>query len=146
MENPFLFLEKRLNHIEDLILNLDRNFGKLKLTETKSERESEYMDATEVAQLARVKLTTVYAYNTRGTIPIWNSETPIIYRRDEIIEWLANGKKLTDRLLKIMEERKLVKSKAGSAKTCFKISYGWVSLNIYSKLGHSIQINNTLYG
>lgn len=109
MENPFLFLEKRLNHIEDLILNLDRNFGKLKLTEAKSERESEYMDVTEVAQLARVKLTTVYAYNTRGTIPIWNSETPIIYRRDEIIEWLANGKKLTDRLLKIMEERKVVK-------------------------------------
>lgn len=109
MENPFLFLEKRLNQIEDLILNLDRNFGKLKLTETKSERASEYMDATEVAELARVKLSTVYAYNTRGTIPIWSSETPIIYRRDEIIEWLANGKRLTDRLVKLMEERKLVK-------------------------------------
>jgi len=109
MENPFLFLEKRLNYIEDLILNLDRNFGKLKLTETKSERESEYMDATEVSQLARVKLSTVYAYNTRGTIPIYSSETPIIYRRDEIIEWLGNGKKLTPRLEKLMEERRLIK-------------------------------------
>src|SRR5690606_19491991 len=103
MENPFLFLEKRLNHIEDLILNLDRNFGKLHLTEAKSERESEYMDATEVAKLARVKLITVYRYNTRGTISIWYAETHLINRRDEIIEWLANGKKLNDRHLKIME-------------------------------------------
>lgn len=109
MENPFTSLEKRLTHLENLIINLDRNFGKLKLTQDRSERTSEYMDAVEVAQLAKVKLTTIYAYNTRGTIPVYSSETPLLYKRDEIIEWLANGKRLTDRLVKIMQERKLVK-------------------------------------
>src|SRR5690606_24493053 len=109
MENPFMSLEKRLLRIEGLIHNLDQNFLKSKLSVDRSERLSEYMDAQQVAELARVKLTTIYAYNTRNTIPIYSFETPIIYKRDEIIEWLGNGKQLTPRLQKLMEERRLIK-------------------------------------
>jgi len=109
MENPFMSLEKRLLRIEGLIHNLDQNFLKSKLSVDRSERLSEYMDAQQVADLARVKLTTIYAYNTRNTIPIYSFETPIIYKRDEIIEWLGNGKQLTPRLQKLMEERRLIK-------------------------------------
>lgn len=109
MENPFITLSQRLEKIEDLIINLDNSFRKLSLTEMKINREPEFLDALEVAKLAKVKLTTIYAYNTRGTIPIYSSETPIIYKRDEIVEWLGHGKRLTDRLVKLMDERKLMK-------------------------------------
>lgn len=109
MNNPFTTLEQKLEHIENMILNMQKNFGKIQLDETKSNREPEFIDAVEVSTIAKVKLNTIYAYNTRGTIPIYSSETPIIYRRDEIIEWLGNGKKLTPRLEKLMEERKLIK-------------------------------------
>lgn len=109
MENPFISLEKRLVHIEGLIYGLDQRFLKLRLSEDRSTRLSEYMDAQQVADLARVKLNTIYAYNTRNTIPVYSFETPIIYKRDEIIEWLGNGKRLTPRLEKLMEERRLVK-------------------------------------
>ncbi len=109
MENPFITLSQRLEKIEDLIVNLDNSFRKLGLSEMKTKREPEFLDAIEVAELAKVKLTTIYAYNTRGTIPIYSSETPIIYKRDEVIEWLGNGKRLTPRLVEIMQLRKMVK-------------------------------------
>lgn len=70
---------------------------------------SEFMDTNEVAELAHVELTTIYAYNSRGSIPVYSSETPLIYKREEILEWLANNKKLTPKLQKQMEERKLLK-------------------------------------
>lgn len=109
MENPFINLSQRLEKIEDLIVNLDNSFRKLGLSELKTKREPEFLDAIEVAELAKVKLTTIYAYNTRGTIPIYSSETPIIYKRDEVIEWLGNGKRLTPRLVELMQLRKMVK-------------------------------------
>ncbi|HLS36832.1 MAG TPA: helix-turn-helix domain-containing protein [Sphingobacterium bovisgrunnientis] len=109
MDNPFITLSQRLEKIEDLIINLENSFRKLNLSEMKTNREPEFLDATQVAELAKVKLTTIYAYNTRGTIPIYSSETPIIYKREEIIEWLEHGKQLTDRLVKLMDERKSVK-------------------------------------
>lgn len=108
-QNPFLFLEQRLSRIEDLIGNLNQTFAKLYIDGIREDREPEFIDAVEVSTIAKVKLNTIYAYNTRGTIPIYSSETPIIYKRDEIIEWLGNGKKLTPRLEKLMEERKLIK-------------------------------------
>lgn len=109
MENPFLYLEQRLSQIENLLINLERNFGGTQKTESKSNQESEILDALEVAKLAKVKLNTIYSYNTKGVIPIWSSETPILYKRDEIMEWLANGKKLTPRLFELMQSRKLIK-------------------------------------
>lgn len=109
IQNPFYSLEQKLNRIEDLVGKLGQTFSKLHLVGVQDKREPEFIDAVGVSTIAKVKLTTVYAYNTRGTIPIYSSETPIIYRRDEIIEWLGNGKKLTPRLEKIMEERKLLK-------------------------------------
>lgn len=108
-QNPFLFIEQRLNRIEDLMGNLHQSFSKLQLDGLREDRKAEFIDCVEVSTIAKVKLTTIYAYNTRGTIPIYSSEKPIIYKRDEIIEWLSNGKRLTPRLQKLMEERKLLK-------------------------------------
>ncbi|RQP09239.1 MAG: DNA-binding protein [Parapedobacter sp.] len=112
MENPFFVIEQRLCRIEGLIANLDLRLGEIKPSK-KPDRVSEYLDTVQVSELAKVKLTTIYAYNTRGTIPIFSDETPIIYKRDEIIEWLENGKKLTPRLAKLMEGRKMVKRSTG---------------------------------
>ena len=108
MENPFIVIEQRLCRIEGLIANLDSRLGNIKPIKT-PDRVPEYLDTAQVSELAKVKLTTIYAYNTRGTIPIFSDETPIIYKREEIIEWLENGKRLTPRLAKLMEERKMIK-------------------------------------
>lgn len=109
MENPFITLDKRLSHIEQILLNMQQKNQVEKRASTPTVTLSEFMDAKEVAEFARVELTTIYAYNSRGSIPVYSSETPLIYKRDEILEWLANNKKLTPKLQKQMEERKLLK-------------------------------------
>lgn len=109
MENPFITLDQRLSHIEQILLNMQQNFHHVKEAVNSNPTVSEFMDTTEVAELARVELTTIYSYNSRGSIPIYSSETPLIYKREEILEWLANNKKLTPKLQKQMEERKLMK-------------------------------------
>ena len=107
--NPFAVINLKLTQIENSIDKLNQALSKIRLDIARDEREPEFINAEEVSDIAKVKLTTIYAYNTRGTIPIYSTETPIIYRRDEIIEWLGNGKKLTPRLEQIMEKRRLIK-------------------------------------
>lgn len=109
MENPFNSLDQRLSQIERLLLTIQQNFRHQNEVVNPGASLSEFMDAKEVAELARVELTTIYAYNSRGSIPIYSSETPLIYRREEILEWLANNKKLTPKLQKQMENRNLLK-------------------------------------
>ena len=109
MENPFITLDQRLSQIERILVNMQQNFRNGKEPVNPNATLSDYMDAKEVADLARVELTTIYAYNSRGSIPIYSSETPLIYKREEILEWLANNKRLTPNLQKKMEERKLLK-------------------------------------
>jgi len=100
MENPFTTLDQRLSHIERILLTIQQDFQDEKTAVNSSATLSEFMDTKEVAELARVELTTIYAYNSRGSIPVYSSETPLIYKREEILEWLANNKKLTPKLQK----------------------------------------------
>jgi predicted DNA-binding transcriptional regulator AlpA len=112
MENPFNLLEQRLSHIEKILLNIEQVYSKPKKNiyeDYIGNSPNDLLSVAEVASLIHVKETTIYSYNTKGSIPIFSSETPIIYKRDEIFEWLANNKKLTPRLIKLMEERRIIK-------------------------------------
>ncbi|PSG87384.1 helix-turn-helix domain-containing protein [Aurantibacter aestuarii] len=98
MENPFEIIMNRLDEIEVLI-------NKIKVNEIE---KKELLTIKEVADFLKLTVPTIYGYTHRNLIPYIKKGRKLYFYKNEIEEWLMEGKKSSTRELNIRVNKYLM--------------------------------------
>jgi excisionase family DNA binding protein len=101
MENPFELILQRLDQIELLIKDLNNS----------KKEENKLLNIKEVAELLKVTVPTIYGYTHKNSIPYMKKGKKIYFYKNEIDEWLREGKNNTINDLDIKANKYLSRMK-----------------------------------
>jgi excisionase family DNA binding protein len=82
-------VQHQLNKIESLLTSIKNN-------------EVEFMDLEEASQFLKLKKPTIYQMVFKREIPFYKSTKKLLFKKNELVEWVENSKVLT---LKELETR-----------------------------------------
>lgn len=91
MTNPFEILEARLINIERLLMEL-KQFQQEQIAQKKSE---ELLSVIEAASLLNVAVQTIYGYVHRREIPVSKRNKRLNFSKQELMDWVKEGKQRT---------------------------------------------------
>lgn len=83
MTNPFETLDKRQSNIESILLDLSQTIHNLK-NNFEPKQPTEYLSRTEVAELLKCTLPTVYNWVQKGVITSYGIAGRVYFKRTEI--------------------------------------------------------------
>jgi excisionase family DNA binding protein len=87
MENPFEILNRKLDRI---IVLLEQRWS-VKVPE-KTPGEKDIMDIEETAVYLGCSRQTIYGYTSRRTIPHFKMHKRVMFRKQELIDWITEGR------------------------------------------------------
>lgn len=90
MENPFSVIDKRLDRIESLVLELTS-----KGTQPAPPNTPDLVCIDEAALLLNLAKPTVYNLVSMGKIPVMKKSKRLYFSRDELLKWLRTGRRKT---------------------------------------------------
>ena len=96
MTNPFEVIETRLSNIENLILDLKH---KNHTAET-SEQLDEFLTIPQAAKLLHLSVPTMYGKTHRNELPFMKRGKRVLFSKKQLIEYIEQGRKLTNDELK----------------------------------------------
>ena len=83
MTNPFETLDKRQSNIESILLDLSQTIHNLK-NNFEPKQPTEYLSRTEVAEMLKCTLPTVYNWVSKGVINSYGIAGRVYFKRSEI--------------------------------------------------------------
>ncbi len=92
MNNPFEALEARLIHIEELLLELKSSPSKTTLPEN----EDQLLTIQEASEFLKLTVPTLYTKVSRSELPVMKRGKRLYFSKNELIEYIKKGRKLTN--------------------------------------------------
>lgn len=96
MNNPFEVLEARLSNIENLILEVK---NQTKQSDPANEQD-EFLTIPQAAKLLHLSVPTMYGKTHRNQIPFMKRGKRVLFSKKQLIEYIEQGRKLTNDELK----------------------------------------------
>ena len=93
MNNPFEAIEARLNTIENLLLDIKHKAPK---KQTDKEQQDELLTVQQAADFLKLTVPTIYSKVSRGELPVMKRSKRLYFSRVELMEYLKEGRKLTN--------------------------------------------------
>ncbi|KAA6441151.1 helix-turn-helix domain-containing protein [Dyadobacter flavalbus] len=90
MENPFSVIDKRLDRIESLVLELTSKSAQSILPDS-----PDLLSIDEAVLLLNLAKPTVYNLVSSGKIPVMKKSKRLYFSRDELLRWLRTGRRRT---------------------------------------------------
>jgi len=90
MENPFSVIDKRLDRIESLVLELTSKGTQPILPNT-----PDLLSIDEAVLLLNLAKPTVYNLVSAGKIPVMKKSKRLYFSRDELLKWIRTGRRIT---------------------------------------------------
>lgn len=90
MENPFSVIDKRLDRIESLVLELTS-----KGAQPAPPNAPDLLSIDEAVLLLNLAKPTVYNLVSTGKIPVMKKSKRLYFSRDELLKWLRTGRRKT---------------------------------------------------
>jgi len=94
--NPFETIETRLSTIEDLILEV-KNQTKLP---NPTNDQDEFLTIPQAAKLLHLSVPTMYGKTHRNELPFMKRGKRVLFSKKQLIEYMEQGRKLTNEELK----------------------------------------------
>ena len=88
MNNPFEAIDNRLSKIENLILDLKQTFKPIE----KSNQSEELLTISETAKFLSLTVATIYSKVSRKELPYMKRGKRLYFSRQELIEYLKQGR------------------------------------------------------
>lgn len=105
LENPFSVLERRLNRLEFLLLEIKET------THTPSTTK-DHLTIQEAAELLNVAVPTIYSWVGAKSIPFYKKQRRLYFSKADLNEWVKSGRKRTiseiaDEAVQIVNKRRV---------------------------------------
>ena len=94
--NPFETLEARLSNIETLILDIKDQTKHVKPTDD----SDEFLTIPQAAKLLHLSVPTMYGKTHRNELPFMKRGKRVLFSKKQLIEYIEQGRKLTNDELK----------------------------------------------
>lgn len=107
MENPFTQLERRLSYIEQLLSAIASD------TTDTNEPNSDLLSVDEAANLLRLSKATIYSKCSRRELPFMKRGKRIYFSREELLQYLKDGRQKTLDEVQADAAGNLIKKKGG---------------------------------
>jgi excisionase family DNA binding protein len=91
MENPFKTIEARLNNIETLLLDLKHQPKRT----GSDEPQEKLLSVQEAAEFLHLTVPTVYSKVSRGELPVMKRSKRLYFSRDELVNYVKEGRRKT---------------------------------------------------
>ena len=90
MNNPFAEIEVRLSNIENLLLDL-----KHQPKQVSTDQTEQLLTVQQVAEMLGLTVPTLYGFTHRNEIPFNKKGKRLIFLKQEIINWVKEGRRKT---------------------------------------------------
>ena len=90
MNNPFEEIEVRLSNIENLLLDLKHQSKQVSTDQTE-----QLLTVQQVAEMLGLAVPTLYGFTHRNEIPFNKKGKRLIFLKQEIIDWIKEGRRKT---------------------------------------------------
>ena len=111
MNNPFDEIIKKLTSVENHILMIE---SELNLVKQKGSDDHELLTVKQTAELLHLAIPTIYNLVQRGLLPHMKKQKRLYFFKDQLIEWVKEGRKKTiDEILKGVEHTPITQKKKG---------------------------------
>jgi excisionase family DNA binding protein len=107
MENPFTLLERRLSQIEQLLSAMASE------TQEANEPTSDLLTVDETADLLHLSKPTIYSKCSRRELPFMKRGKRIYFSREELVQYLKDGRQKTMDEIQADAAGNLIKKKGG---------------------------------
>lgn len=95
MNNPFDVIDARLSNIETLLLNLKH--GSSTDYEPMPESKTQIFGVKACSRLTGYSASAIYARTSKGLIPCFRRDGKLLFRRNEIMDWLTENRVVTQK-------------------------------------------------
>jgi excisionase family DNA binding protein len=92
MNNPFEVIEARLSSIENLILDLKHKPQTVEPTDN----PDQLLTIQQAAEFLSLSVPTLYTKVSKGELPVMKRSKRLYFSRTELLEYLKDGRKLTN--------------------------------------------------
>jgi excisionase family DNA binding protein len=107
MNNPFEVIEARLSSIENLILDLKHQPTKVKPTD----QPEQLFTIQQAAEFLSLSVPTLYTKVSKGELPVMKRSKRLYFSRTELLEYLKDGRKLTNAEIEQEADQYLINKK-----------------------------------
>ncbi len=109
MINPFDLIDSRLSNIENILLDLNRN----RVLGEVAQAGTEILTVAQSAEFLSLKVATIYSLISRREIPHFKKGKRVYFFKQELIDYLKEGRKKTNTELEAEATIYVANKKAG---------------------------------